>query len=158
MAIDPSGRLRLLSPQDDRLLSKVLSVQDSAGKDGGDFRATTILTAPGDGSRALCLEVSLLDPAGQPGGPGRGALITSVDTSRPIEYDTRAFAKVYGLTKTECALALPIAEGMTNAQIAAGRNRSVATVNVQVKALLAKTSASNRTHFVRLLNNFRSIT
>jgi DNA-binding NarL/FixJ family response regulator len=47
-----------------------------------------------------------------------------------------------------------VAEGLTNAQIAERRNRSIATINTQVKSILSKTQCLTRTQFVRLMMSF----
>ena len=42
-----------------------------------------------------------------------------------------------------------LAEGLTNRQISDRRNRSVETINSQVKSLLAKADCANRTQLIR---------
>jgi DNA-binding CsgD family transcriptional regulator len=47
-----------------------------------------------------------------------------------------------------------VAEGLTNAQIAERRDRSIATINTQVKSILSKTQCLTRAQFVRLVLGF----
>jgi len=83
-----------------------------------------------------------------------GAILYSLDAGQPVEVNIEPMRQVYKLTKAECELAELLGRGLTNAQIADERGRAVATINAQVKSLLAKTDADNRIQFVRLLMSF----
>lgn len=72
----------------------------------------------------------------------------------PAKPDEQLVRAVFSRTKTESELAVLIADGLTNREIADRRSRSVETVNVQVKSLLSKTQCANRTQLVRLLMSF----
>ncbi|MFT3688650.1 helix-turn-helix domain-containing protein [Paenirhodobacter sp.] len=57
------------------------------------------------------------------------------------------------LTDSETSLVGLMAEGLTNREISARRNRSVETVNSQAKSLLSKTDRINRTQLIRLASS-----
>lgn len=107
------------------------------------------------GGTDLCVEISPLDTCDEIGStPIGGYLICSTDTGQSIGCNTAAVKSAFGLTDTETALAQSMAEGWTNPEIAERRGRSVATVNVQVKSILAKSNCANRTQFVRSMTRF----
>lgn len=60
-----------------------------------------------------------------------------------------SFGKEHGLTKSEAEIVALISQGLTNKEISSCRNRSIATINSQVKAILSKTHSRNRTELVR---------
>ena len=105
----------------------------------------------------LCIELVPLDQVQEIGSARFGGyMLTSTDTSLPIQCNTARIREAYGLTEAEEALVEAIGAGLTNAQIAERRERSVATVNAQVKSILAKAQCSNRTQFVRAMTRFGS--
>ena len=57
----------------------------------------------------------------------------------------------FQLTAAEVALIEPVSAGLTNGEIALLRERSVETIKVQVKSILAKTRSANRTQLVQVL-------
>jgi len=72
-----------------------------------------------------------------------------------MDVDLHLLSRVYSdLTATELSVVELICQGLTNSEIAQQRERSVETVNSQVKAILDKSRATNRTQLVRLLSNF----
>lgn len=108
-----------------------------------------------EGSSFLCIEVTPLTRAEDIGTKAFGGFILySTDTSLPVHCSTDLIQQAYGLTAAELSLVDAMAEGLTNAQIAERRDRSVATINAQVKSILAKTQCATRTQFVRLMMTF----
>jgi len=100
---------------------------------------------------ALCIEVAPLHRVEEFGTKAfDGAVIYSLDTTRPMPFDPAMMQDRFNLSKTESQLLELIATGMSNNDIAEARSRSIDTINAQVKALLSKTGAKNRTHLVRL--------
>ena len=85
-----------------------------------------------------------------------GFVLYSTDTSLPRHCSTAPIQHVYGLTDAELEILEAISEGLTNTEIAARRDRSVATVNSQVKSILSKCQCSTRTQLVRLMLSFGS--
>ncbi|MCZ4274180.1 helix-turn-helix transcriptional regulator [Maritalea porphyrae] len=58
---------------------------------------------------------------------------------------------VYGLTDAEISLVNMLVDGLTNRQIAEQKERSISTINIQVKSILSKTECNTRTQFSRLV-------
>lgn len=103
----------------------------------------------------LCIEVVPFEKSDQFGSKAiGGTIVYSTDTSRPLVCNTLPMKHAYQLTDAELDLANAIAEGLTNGQIAERRERSISTVNTQVKSILAKTESATRTQFVRLMMSF----
>ena len=152
---DPAGRLRLAEDKAQKELSDLLASVLNHGRYGARPRKEAIVTGSDGRPGALCLEVVPLDRADELGGrPWSGAVLFSLDTTLPAKPDEGLVRAVFGLTKTESELSVLIGDGLTNREIAENRDRSVETVNVQVKSLLSKTQCANRTQLVRLLTGF----
>ena len=122
----------------------------------GQFGARPRKEAIGtDAGGFLCIEVTPLNRSDEIGSDVfGGCILYSIDTSRPVSCSIEPIRQAFGLTETEASLVEAIGKGLTNAQIAEQRNRSVATVNVQVKSILSKARCATRTLFVRLMMNF----
>ena len=154
---DRDGRLQLHDGVDRRRFSELLKDQLSHGQHGARPRKEAISTDRDDAASALCIELAPLDHVDEMGSGGiGGAILYSLDTSLPIAFDPTMVRQIFGLTTTEAELTRLVSEGMTNAQIAERRERSVETINAQVKAVLGKTQCTNRTQLVRLLTSFGS--
>lgn len=82
-----------------------------------------------------------------------GYIVYSLDTARKFPLDLGLLSKVLTLTQSEAALVGFIAEGLTNREISQRRDRSIETVNSQVKSLLSKTDCANRTQLIRLASS-----
>ena len=103
----------------------------------------------------LCIEVAPLTHSSEIGSQAfGGSMVFSIDTSRPLSWNPLPMQSAYGLTDTELLLVSSIGEGLTNAEIAERRNRSVLTINSQIKTILHKTHSANRTQLVRLMTSF----
>ena len=76
-------------------------------------------------------------------------MVYSLDTTTNLDLDVETVGKVLNLTSSETVLVELMADGLTNRQIADIRDRSVDTVNTQVKSLLAKANCANRTQLIR---------
>ena len=152
---DRQGRLQLHDGVDRRRFSQLLTDQLSHGRHGARPRKEAISTDKGDAASALCIELAPIDQLEEVGSKGiGGAILYSLDTSLPVGFDPTLMRQIFGLTSTEAKLTEMVGEGLTNAQIAERRERSVETVNAQVKAVLGKTQCANRTQLVRLLTSF----
>jgi len=151
----PEGKLHLSNLADERHFASLISDAMNHGRFGARPRKEAIPVFNNGNVGALCIELVPLKRSAEMGStPLDGTIIYSIDTSTPVGHDTVPLRQVFGLTEAETALASLLGQGMTNTQIAEQRERSVATVNVQVKSLLSKTDCANRTQFVRLLMNF----
>lgn len=103
----------------------------------------------------LCLEVSPFSQMEEMGNrPLEGHILFSRDTSLPFDCNILPMKKIYGLTNTEMKLIDLLKEGLSNKQIADCRDRSVATINAQVKTILSKTNCCSRAQLNRLMVGF----
>ena len=154
--VDPSGHLRLHAQADHAQYTHLLKDALHHGNHGARPRKEAIVIASQERAGALCVEVVPLNRSGEIGSSDfDGALLISQDTTRPMDIDLQLVSQVYGdLTSTELSVVDLICQGLTNSEIAQHRDRSVETVNSQVKAILDKSRATNRTQLVRLLSNF----
>ncbi len=148
----PKGRLALQDDGEQKRFLDLLADAENHGKFGARPRKEA-LTSPN--GRHLCIEVAPLEHVGELGSRAfDGHVIYSTDTSQPTRYNAELFGRIHALTKAEIALVDLLAEGLTNAQIADTRNRSVATVNSQIKSILSKTGCATRTQLIRMLSSF----
>jgi DNA-binding CsgD family transcriptional regulator len=144
--------LRLQKSQDQKSFETLKEHVSNHGRFGARPRKEAITT---DGQNFLCIEVAPLDKSQEIGSKRFGGFILySTDTSLPVHCNTLPLQRAYNLTDAELALVDMVAEGLTNAQIAERRNRSIATINTQVKSILSKTQCLTRTQFVRLMMSF----
>ncbi|MEM7471273.1 MAG: helix-turn-helix transcriptional regulator [Pseudomonadota bacterium] len=142
----PGGHLQMNANGDSVRLNRLLGDMLAHGGFGARPRREAIPFEGGGQLGAICLEIS---PR-----PEGGAILYSYDTTRPISVDAGILRQVYGLTDAETEVLTLAAEGLTNPEIAERRGRSAATINVQLKSLLAKTDCANRTQLARLMLNF----
>ncbi len=148
----PSGFLKFARPEDQKRLEELKADALNHGRFGARPRKEAIAA---DEEVFLCIEVAPLYRAADIGSaPLDGFIVFSTDTSRPMRCQTDLLARQYRLTEAEQALVDGICDGLTNAQIAERRGRSVATINAQVKSILSKTGCATRTQLVRLMMSF----
>ena len=150
--ITPSGALHFPLPRNQASFSALRSNAMGHGRFGARPRKEAI---PVDDDSFLCIEVAPIDHIGEIGSQAiGGCLVYSTDTSRPMHCDTPLIRQAFGLTETESGLVDDICQGHTNVQIAARRERTVDTINSQVKSILNKSGSANRTQLVRLMMSF----
>lgn len=155
LGMDASGRLMLGTAGSARLFKQMFDEVTRHGQFGARPRKEAIPLGEDATDGALCIELAPLTAVPEMGSaPLQGVILYSLDTSRPVEIDLVAVGRTFGLTSAEVELADLISEGLTNAQIAERRARAIDTVRTQVKSVLAKTGAANRTQLVRLLSGF----
>lgn len=146
------GGLRITDDKAAAQMHKLMAGAGEHGKFGARPRKEAIAT---DHDSFLCLELSPLFKSDDIGTKAfSGFILFSTDTSRPIKLDATPMRDAFGLTGAELSVVGAIGEGLTNNQIAEQRSRSVATINAQVKSVLAKSQCANRTQFVRMLMSF----
>ncbi len=147
-----NGILQMSKPDDQKRFAALKEHALNHGQYGARPRKEAISTAD---DSFLCIEVSPLNKSHEIGSKVFGGFILySTDTNLPFSCTTRPIQQAYGLTEAELALVDMISTGLTNAQIAERRDRSVATINAQVKSILTKANCSTRTQFVRLMMSF----
>lgn len=151
----PNGSLRMHRAVDQGRLDALLADALNHGKFGARPRKEAIMIDSSNGHHSLCVEMVPINKSDEMGTSAFGGYILySLDTSLPVRCDAFPMKHVFGLTETELQLVDSLGQGLTNGQIAERRDRSVATINVQIKSILAKTECSTRTQFVRLMMNF----
>lgn len=125
------------------------------GTFGARPRKEALLVNTPDKAGALCLELLPPAPLQESGArAARYAVLISRDTTRPIQIDLHSAQRAFQLTDAEIQVLDLVCGGLTNPAIAAQRDRSVETINAQVKTVLGKTGTANRTQLVRLMCNF----
>ena len=77
------------------------------------------------------------------------ALVVSTELSWPDALD-QTLGEVFGLTAAERDIVRALVEGKVLKSIAQARNRSVGTVRVQLKSILAKTRARSQSELIRV--------
>lgn len=152
---DFKGRLRLQKASNQRVLNSLLQDALNHGRYGARPRKEAIFMSTGDPAGNLCVEIVPINKSSELGSRAfSGAFLLSRDTRRPVHIDVGLAKRAYNLTKTESTVVELACQGLTNSEIAEVRERSVETINAQMKSVLGKTCAVNRTQLVRLLCNF----
>ena len=155
LSMDASGRLKLGAAHAARLFATMLEDVTQHGHYGARPRKEAIPLGEDLQDGALCIELAPLSQLPEMGTtPLGGAILYSLDTTRPLRVDLDGVSRIFGLTAAELELSELVSEGLTNAQIAERRGRALDTIRTQVKSVLAKTGCTNRTQLVRLLSGF----
>ena len=124
------------------------------GRYGARPRKEAIVAELNGKTHTLCVEISPLRSVPMLDEPRlMGHVIYSLDTGQAYPIDTTTLSCLFDLSSTEAVILEMLSEGLTNAQISERRDRSVETVNSQVKSLLQKTNSANRTQLIRLATN-----
>lgn len=148
---DPQGRLAMNGNGPGGSLSRLQGNLSNHGRFGARPRKEAIVSLVDDKPHTLCIEVAPLTSANEFGEPSlNGHIVYSMDTGNFYEINGDMLASMFSLTQTEAAVLEMVAEGLTNLQISERREKSVETVNSQVKSLLVKTRSANRTQLIRL--------
>lgn len=149
---DGSGKLRLFKSDWETRFEVLKQDVFNHGKFGARPRKEAVAA---NEDVYLCIEVVPLRRSNEMGTQSfDGFIVYSSDTSKPLTCQTLPIQHAFGLSEAELSLVDAISRGLTNSQIADQRNRSVATVNSQVKSILSKTGCATRTQFVRLMMSF----
>jgi len=150
--VSSQGALEMKCDKAKATLASLMSDARCHGQYGARPRKEAIPTSVGS---FLCIEVTPLTRSQDIGSkPLDGYVLFSTDTSGPVNCNAAPMKEAFGLTDTELAVVDKIGEGLTNPEIAEQRDRSVATINAQVKSILSKSQCSTRTQFVRQMMRF----
>lgn len=155
MRVTPDGKLMFDNNHFDRSVIELLGHYSNHGKFGARPRKEAVASVlKDDPTFALCVEIAPL-PSAESLGEARldGHIVYSLDTSLSHHVRTDMLERLFKLTRSESAVVELMAEGMTNQQISDHRNKSIHTINSQVKSVLSKTNAANRTQLIRLATN-----
>lgn len=129
-------------------IAKASAVSAALGLGG----SSQILVPKISGREPYLVEVSpIRDTAYEIDRNFKGAFLTVIDPDLRITLGLEGLRKLYELTAAETAVAELLFQGRTNDEIAEIRGVSLETVKAQVRALLAKTNARNRTELVSRL-------
>ena len=127
------------------------------GRFGARPRKEAMFASSPDQDGQLCIEVVPLDRSDEIGSrPFNGALVVTRDLREPISINLELAKWTFELTTAETDVIDMVCLGLTNSEIAQRRDRSVDTINSQVKTILNKTRSHSRTQLVRTLCNFSS--
>jgi len=153
--VAPDSKLVLHDRANRKMFDRLLEDFRAHGAYGARPRKEAIPVNTQEKAGALCIE--LLPPTEilEAGSKNNNfAVLLSRDTTRQIRFDFQSVQSAFQLTKTELGVVDLVCGGMTNPEIASERERSVETINAQVKTILSKTGTTNRTQLVRLMCNF----
>lgn len=155
--LDASGRLTFQSNAAQRDFIRLRQDVTQHGQFGARPRKEAIITQIEGQPHTVCVEVIPLNNAADIGEPGlRGHIVYSMDARKSYVIDGDLLRDMFSLTNAELSVLMLVADGLTNPQISDKRNKSIETINSQVKAILVKTNTSNRTQLVRLATNISS--
>lgn len=140
---------------DTQSLSEISSwIQKNPDSDGKDvlFKDVNI---PGK-NQTMCLFITRLKLIKELDTSNRfHFLVTSVDFD--IDPETvQAIRARYGLTKAECEIAISLANGMNNSEIAVERRVLKSTIDKQIKAIREKTNTRSKVDLVRRIGRMSS--
>ncbi|WP_298854880.1 helix-turn-helix transcriptional regulator [uncultured Ruegeria sp.] len=153
------GRIAFQDRDAHRTFSHLLADALNHGFFGARPRKEAILPASLDQGRRLCIDMIPLATIADLGTrPLDGALLVTRDTKQPIHIDIELARQVFDLTVAEADVLCLVCEGLSNTEIANSRSRSPETVKSQVKSILNKSRARNRTELVRMLCSFSQTT
>ena len=148
--LDRGGWLRARHPTDDTRLQTLLA--GALPRLGGPGASGTIAVRRSDRAPRLAVHVS---PFSQP--PAEhpewhvGALVLIVDPTDRARPDPDLVRDTFGLSPSECRVAIQLAEGRTVSDIAAATGRQVSTVRWHVHQVYTKLGISREVDLVRLV-------
>lgn len=131
-------------------LSALLQDDSAHGRFGARPRREAIYLE-GENDMGLFVEVCPISEHPELDRFGAGTRLISIfDGGTSHKIDPETVTRFFPLSKSEVLILGLVSEGFSNTQIADIRARSVETVNSQLKSLLRKTAARNRTELVRV--------
>lgn len=146
-----AGRLGFQGAAAQPELRALMEDQRAHGRHGARPRREAVFVPMGDQDQGLFIEICPIARHPDLDNFGAGARLVSIlDSTRNRQVDPSILARFFPLSKSEQAVLHLVTEGHSNAEIAEIRGRSVETVNSQLKSLLRKTSARNRTELVKV--------
>jgi DNA-binding CsgD family transcriptional regulator len=147
-------KLELTNSELRRELAAMRSDVACHGRWGARPHKEAIITDHDVNARALCIEVcplSSIDDLNE--GQLEGHIIYSLDSALSVRIDASMVARAFNLTQAEQDVLDHLSEGLTNSEISDRREKSIETVNSQVKSILSKTNSANRTQLLRLVTS-----
>jgi DNA-binding CsgD family transcriptional regulator/PAS domain-containing protein len=130
---------------------------DAHGQFGARARREAVVIDLDKPGTALFVEICPVEASERTGRLGAGCrLVTVIDTSRHVKYDSRRLQSFYMLSASETEILELVAKGYTNAEISEIRDRSQDTIKSQLKTLMRKTNSQSRTDLVHMIHNLSS--
>ncbi len=123
------------------------------GRCGARPHKEAIITDRDVNARALCIELCPISSIDELNDQIEGHIIYSLDSAMAVKIDAGMVARAFKLTHAEQEVLDYLSRGLTNSEISARREKSIETVNSQVKSILAKTNSANRTQLLRLVSS-----
>jgi DNA-binding CsgD family transcriptional regulator/PAS domain-containing protein len=135
----------------------LLSGEGTHGVFGARARKEALVIDLNKSGAALFVEICPVEASARTGRLGAGCrLVTVIDTSHHVNFDSGRLKSFYQLSSTETEILGLIAKGHTNAEIGEIRNRSQDTIKSQLKTLMRKTNSQSRTDLVHMIHNLSS--
>ena len=145
------GKLSFGQTDEAGQIHALMSEDAAHGKFGARPRREAVFLANPANDSGLFLEICPIESHPELENFGKGARLVSIlDSSINQQIDPDIVARFFPLSKSEVAVLDLLSNGYSNTQIAEMRSRSVETVNSQIKSLLRKTNARNRTEVVKI--------
>ena len=145
-----SGYLRATVARTDGVLDLAVHRASSRGRStvatGGCVAVPRV-----SGLRPYVVRVIPLNPEGRVGEASSTVLVVIADPEREPEPDSEALRRLYGLTKTEAAVAVRVLGGSGLKPIADDMSLSLATVRTHLQHVFDKTDTHRQAELVRLL-------
>ena len=135
----------------------LIAGNEAHGLFGARARKEAIVVELEKPGTALFVEICPVESSERTGNLGKGCrLVTTIDTSRHVNFDTARLQSFYQLSVSETEILELVAKGHTNTEISEIRNRSHDTVKSQMKSLMRKTNSQTRTDLVHMVHNLSS--
>jgi DNA-binding CsgD family transcriptional regulator/PAS domain-containing protein len=156
----PAGILQMVEAEDAQIQKRYHDLVESGaahGKFGARARREAVVIELEKPGTALFIEICPVEASARTGQLGAGCrLLTVIDTSRNVNFDSKRLQTFYQLSSTETEILELVAKGHTNAEISEIRNRSQDTIKSQMKSLMQKTNSHSRTDLVHMIHSLSS--
>lgn len=167
--VAPDGRIRQTNTVAERMLARGALLTGHGGfigsPDGGSRRALLAAISGATGRSRTGGTVVLRDAFGQPGLAAEVApctiagqavaLVTLREPGLAATDVAQRAAQMFGLTRSECEVAIAIAAGRTLEEICAHRATSLATVKTLLQRCFRKTGTARQVELAALLGGLR---
>lgn len=145
------GRLGFRGAGSDAALNALMTQDTAHGNFGARPRREAVFLEGREPDTGLFIEICPISAHPELDSFGDGARLVSIlDSAQACTIDSDIVSRFFPLTKSENLVLDLLAQGHSNAEIAEIRSRSVETINSQIKSVLRKTNARNRTEAVKI--------
>lgn len=148
-----SGKLTIdheLAPALSSLLSSSFQYH---GLKGARPRKEAVVFATASKDQHLCVDVIPCDSAPEFDLRNKKlSILFSLDTTNKLTFESGKIGQIFDLTPAELEVLKLVSEGFTNRQISDQLEKSVHTVDTQIKSILSKCMAANRAQLIRIIS------